>query len=359
MSHKNRLSFKLAGYIIMSNSSSPFLFHFFPTLFFLIQIDTTRQRQQTKAPATQLTLDTSSEHCSYTNSTEIHVYAGKMSDYSTQKSQKIVDKSQKNPTKESGNPINSRSNSFLRSLKSSKPYKSSEPELEEGETISPSPSPRHTSIKVPDKSKDTARREPIKEKERSPSRHMSSSSRRREDSKRSNARQDYRGSRHDSDNESGSRRRSSSDRKRDKGYRSSRYHSRSRSTSRSRSPPHRKSRNRSSDTKSNRSESSRRRSSPPPPTATTTTTTSRSEKSITNGNSKNPDHDNNKRKRSPREKRDGSIDKSATTPSRTLTPTVSSSHVKETSDRNTKPKALSATAPDSETPEQCKLFIIM
>lgn len=343
----------------MSNSSSPFLFHFFPTLFFLIQIDTTRQRQQTKAPATQLTLDTSSEHCSYTNSTEIHVYAGKMSDYSTQKSQKIVDKSQKNPTKESGNPINSRSNSFLRSLKSSKPYKSSEPELEEGETISPSPSPRHTSIKVPDKSKDTARREPIKEKERSPSRHMSSSSRRREDSKRSNARQDYRGSRHDSDNESGSRRRSSSDRKRDKGYRSSRYHSRSRSTSRSRSPPHRKSRNRSSDTKSNRSESSRRRSSPPPPTATTTTTTSRSEKSITNGNSKNPDHDNNKRKRSPREKRDGSIDKSATTPSRTLTPTVSSSHVKETSDRNTKPKALSATAPDSETPEQCKLFIIM
>ncbi|KAK4511060.1 MFS domain-containing protein [Mucor velutinosus] len=269
-----------------------------------------------------------------------------MSDYSTQKSQKIVDKNQKNPTKESGNPINSRSNSFLRSLKSSKQYKSSETELEEGETISPSPSPRHTSIKVPDKSRDTARRESAKEKDRSPSR-LTSSSRRREDTKRSNARQDYRSSRHDSDNDSGSRRRSSSDRKRDKGYRSSRYHSRSRSTSRSRTPPRRRSRN--------RSESSRRRSPP------STSTTSRSEKSITNGNGKNPDNDshNNKRKRSPRERRDSSMEKSGTTPSRTLTPTRSSSYVKGTNDRNTKPKTISATAPDSDTPEQCKLFVIM
>ncbi|GAN02410.1 hypothetical protein MAM1_0021d01853 [Mucor ambiguus] len=282
-----------------------------------------------------------------------------MSDYSTQKIQKIVDKNQKNPTKESGNPINSRSNSFLRSLKSSKQYKSSETELEEGETISPSPSPRHTSIKVPDKSRDTTRKESTKEKERSPSRHTSSS-RRREDTRRSNARQDYKSSRHDSDNDSGSRRRSSSDRKRDKSYRSSRYHSRSRSTSRSRTPPHRRSRNRSSDTKPNRSESSRRRS-PPPPPATTTTTASRSEKSITNGNSKNPDSDShsNKRKRSPQEKRDSSMEKSGTTPNRTSTPTVSLSHVKETNDKSPQPKTISATAPDSDTPEQCKLFIIM
>ncbi|EPB85343.1 hypothetical protein HMPREF1544_07886 [Mucor circinelloides 1006PhL] len=65
------------------------------------------------------------------------------------------------------------------------------------------------------------------------------------------------------------------------------------------------------------------------------------------------------RKRSPREKRDQSTEKSGT-PSRTLTPTSSSlSHVKETNDRNTKPKTISATAPDSDTPEQCKLFIIM
>ncbi|CAO0790807.1 unnamed protein product [Mucor circinelloides] len=280
-----------------------------------------------------------------------------MSDYSTQKSQKIIDKSQKNPTKEPSSQINSRSNSFLRSLKSSKLYKSSETELEEGETISPSPSPRHTSIKVPDKSKDTARRESTKEKERSPNRHTSS--RRREDNKRSNARQDHRSSRHDSDNDSGSRRRSSPDRKRDKSYRSSRYHSRSRSTSRSRTPPSRRSRNRSSDAESNRSESSRRRSPLPPTTATATT--SRSEKSNTNGSIKNSDNDShsNKRKRSPREKRDQSTEKSGT-PSRTLTPTSSSlSHVKETNDRNTKPKTISATAPDSDTPEQCKLFIIM
>ncbi|KAL9541370.1 hypothetical protein MBANPS3_009165 [Mucor bainieri] len=270
--------------------------------------------------------------------------------------------------KEPGNPLNSRSNSFLRSLKSSKQYKSSETELEEGETISPSPSPRHTSIKVPDKSRDiAARKESTKEKERSPSRHASSS-RRREDPKRSNARQDYRGSRHDSDNDSSSKRRSSSDRKRDKGYRSSRHHSRSRSTSRSRTPPHRRSRNRSPDAKSNRSESSRRRSPPPAFTATTTTTTTtttattaRSDKSMTNGNSKNPDIDghNNKRKRSPRDKGDGSTEKSGTTPSRTLTPTVSLPHAKETNGNSTKPKTISATAPDSDTPEQCKLFIIM
>lgn len=260
-----------------------------------------------------------------------------MSDYSTLKSQNIVDKTQKHPTKEPDTQNNSKSNSFLRSLKSSKQYKTSDIELEEGETISPSPSPRHTTIKVSEKSKDAIKRETTKEKERSPSRHTSS--RRREDNKRSTARQGHRSSRHESDNDGNSRRRSSLDKRRDKGYRSSRYHSKSRSTSRSRTPPSRKFRNRSPDTKSNRSESSKRRSPPP----------SRSERSNGNNN-KNSDTDSqsNKRRRSPQDKRDNSIEKSGT-PSRILSKDNNSS----------KSKPVSATAPDSETPEQYKLFIIM
>ncbi|CAO3648857.1 unnamed protein product [Mucor fragilis] len=57
--------------------------------------------------------------------------------------------------------------------------------------------------------------------------------------------------------------------------------------------------------------------------------------------------------------RESPIEKSGTPPSRTLTPTVSASYARETNDKNTKPKTISATAPDSDTSEQCKLFIIM
>ncbi|KAI8639999.1 hypothetical protein BD408DRAFT_445523 [Parasitella parasitica] len=267
-----------------------------------------------------------------------------MSDYSTQKFQNRVDKTQKHPTKELDSQTNSRSNSFLRSLKSSKQIKSSEIELEEGETISPSPSPRHPTIKAPEKNKSTSKRETTKEKERSPNRHASS--RRREDSRRSSARQERKSSRHDSDNDSTSKRRSSPDKRKDRGYRSSRYHSRSRSTSLSRTPPSRKNRNRSEDAKPSRSESSRRRS---------PQTTSRSDKSNgSSNNNRNSDNDShgNKRKSSSRDKHDtieepGSINRITTPHSSKLQP------------KDNKPKSISATAPDSETPEQQKLFIIM
>ena len=252
-----------------------------------------------------------------------------MSDYSTLKSQK-------HSTKEADTQNSSKSNSFLRSLKSSKQYKTSEIELEEGETVSPSPSPRHTSIKAPEKSKDTIKRETTKEKERFPSRYTSS--RRREDNKRSTVRQEHRSSRHESDNDSNSRRRSSLDKRREKGHRSSRYRSKSRSTSRSQTPPSRKVRNRSPDTKSSRSESLKRRSPP----------TSRSEKSNSNNKNSDTDSQSNKRRRSSRDKRDNSIEKSGT-PSRTLSK----------DNNNSKSNPISATAPNSETPEQYKLFIIM
>ncbi|CEP11462.1 hypothetical protein [Parasitella parasitica] len=268
-----------------------------------------------------------------------------MSDYSTQHNQNSADRTQKYPTKELDSQVNSRSNSFLRSLKSSKQNRTSEIELEEGETISPSPSPRHSHTKTSEKSKNTSKRETLKEKEKSPNRHTSS--RRREDSKRSGARQEHKSSRHDSDNDSNSRRRSSPEKRKDKGPRSSRHHSRSRSTSRSRTPPSRKSRNRSVDTKPSRSESSRRRSPQP---------TSRSDKSNgSSNNNRNSENDNhsNKRRRSSRDKRDDSIEKFGST-SKTATSYNSKSQPKEN-----KPKTISATAPDSETPGQQKLFIIM
>jgi hypothetical protein len=234
-----------------------------------------------------------------------------MSDYPSI-SNKTPEINNENPTTDTAKqPNNSKSvpATFLRSLKITKPNTNSSEvvELEEGETISPSPSPRHTNIKTPDiptiavKKEDDQvddRKQLVQQNGKTTSRDEVSPTRRSSIIKS------------ESDT-SRRRRRSDSSRRHDKSHR----HYRSRSRSRS---PTRKSRHRS---RSRERSKSRRRS----PTV-----------AVRSDRSKNSDY------RSSKKRHRDSIEKKPAS--------------KPISNDN---KPISATAPNAESPEQYKVFTIM
>lgn len=207
-------------------------------------------------------------------------------------------------------PNNSKSvpATFLRSLKVTKPNTSQVVELEEGETISPSPSPRHTNIKTPDISTHSK-----KDDDALGDRKQNGKTSHRDDPSPSPTRRPSSSVKSESD--SSRRRRRSDSKRRDKSLRH--YRSRSRS-------PTQRSRHRSRSRE--RSKSGRRS-----PTARS-------------GRSKNSDYRSSKRRRS-------SIDK------KPVPKPIHNDSTKSVGVRQDKP--ISATAPNADTPEQYKVFTIM